>query len=179
MWPQALPTIGIPLKGKIADPPEQGRAIARLTDLGFGQQLREIFRDETPDGPVPMALARAMVQVLGDWRPSVDAIVVVDSVRRRGLIDDLAAGLSRYLQVPITGRFEIVDPEVPPGRGAVNSAQRVAAVRRRFAFRGEASGSVLIVDDRIGTGWTMTMAAGAVRGAGASQVFPLALALES
>ena len=34
MWPTALANLGIDLKGKIADGAEEGRAVARLTDLG-------------------------------------------------------------------------------------------------------------------------------------------------
>jgi ATP-dependent DNA helicase RecQ len=179
MWPTALSALGLDLSGRIADPPGEGRAIARLTDLGYGQQLRQLFRDDTPDGSVPDGLARAMVSVLADWQPKVDAIVTVASARRPTLVGDLGAGLSRYLKVPVTGVFAIVDPQVAPGQGAVNSAQRVAAVSRRHAFQGEATGSVLLVDDLVVTGWTLTLAARALRAAGASDVVPLALAVES
>ena len=70
MWPTALANLGIDLKGKIADGAEEGRAVARLTDLGYGQPLRDLFRDGTPDGPVPGALVRAVVELLGDWQPA-------------------------------------------------------------------------------------------------------------
>ncbi|HRI98289.1 MAG TPA: DEAD/DEAH box helicase, partial [Nocardioides sp.] len=134
MWPTALATLGIDLKGKIAEAAEEGRAVARLTDLGHGQALRELFRPDTPDGPVPRSLVGAVLTMLDDWRPAVDAIVVVESFTRPALTDDLAAGLSRRLQIPVVGRWAIVDPDIPPGRGVVNSAQRVAAVGRRAAL---------------------------------------------
>jgi ATP-dependent DNA helicase RecQ len=108
--------------------------------------------------------------------------VVVESATRPTLTVDLADGLSRFLRVPVLGRWAIVDPSVEPGRGAVNSAQRVAAVGRRFGLETseDLSGrSVLLVDDLVVTGWTMTLAARAVRTAGAEQVLPLALALQS
>jgi ATP-dependent DNA helicase RecQ len=38
---------------------------------------------------------------------------------------------------------------------------------------------VLLVDDRVDTGWTMTLAAQAIRRAGAAAVLPLALASQS
>jgi ATP-dependent DNA helicase RecQ len=38
---------------------------------------------------------------------------------------------------------------------------------------------VLVVDDLVATGWTMTLAARAVREAGAAAAYPLALALQS
>ena len=39
---------GVDLKGKIAEGAEPGRAVARLTDLGHGHALRDLFRDGTP-----------------------------------------------------------------------------------------------------------------------------------
>jgi ATP-dependent DNA helicase RecQ len=181
MWPSGLDRLGVALKGRIAAPPEEGRAVARLTDLGHGQALRELFRAETPDGPVPVALVRAVIEVLGEWRPAVDAIVHVESARRPTLVADLAAGLSRYLRVPVAGTYAIVDGTVEPERGAVNSAQRVAAVGRRFALRAELppGARVLLVDDRVGTGWTVTLAAKALREDGAGAVLPLVLAVEA
>ncbi|MEJ7833779.1 MAG: DEAD/DEAH box helicase [Nocardioides sp.] len=183
MWPTGLPP-SLGLKGKIKDGADEGRAVARLTDLGFGNALRQLFRAETPDGPVPAPLARAVVEVLGDWRPRVDGIVVVESARRPTLTADLAAGLTRYLKVPMLGRYAIVDLDVAPEQGTMNSAQRVAAVRRRFALEPEAGvdlagRSVLLVDDLVGTGWTLTLAAQALREAGAASVLPLALAVQS
>jgi ATP-dependent DNA helicase RecQ len=179
MWPTALPELGIDLRGKIPDPPSEGRAVARLTDLGYGGQLRDLFGPGVPDGPVPASLVRAVIEVLGDWQPKVDSIVVVESTTRPTLTRDLADGLSRHLGVPVTGRFAVVDASVAPGQGAVNSAQRVAAVRRRCELRLDQRGDrVLLVDDLVVTGWTLTLAARALREAGASDVLPLALAVQ-
>jgi len=182
MWPSGLSSLGIGLSGKIKAGASEGRAVARLTDLGHGQALRELFRDSTPDGPVPTGLVRAVVEVLGDWRPRVDGIVVVESERRGALTLDFADGLSRYLKKPLVGRYAIVDRGVAPGQGAMNSAQRVAAVGRRYSLSLDedvAGLSVLLVDDQVGTGWTMTRAAHALRDAGAEAVLPLALATQS
>jgi len=182
MWPTGLAAMGLDLKGRIAASAEEGRAVARLTDLGHGQALRDLFRAGVEDGPVPVPLVRALIEVLGDWRPPVTAIVEIESATRPSLVRDLAAGLSRYLQVPVAGTFAIVDPSVPPGRGAVNSAQRVAAVTRRFAWQPSPDGpaldgaQVLLVDDQAVTGWTLTLAARDLRAAGAAAVHPLVLA---
>jgi len=177
MWPSALANLGVELKGKIADGAGEGRVVARLTDLGYGQALRELFRPDQPDGPVPVPLVRAVVEVLGDWRPAVDGIVLVESATRPTLTADFADGLARYLKVPVLGRFAIVDPSVEPGQGAMNSAQRVAAVGRRFRLEADQleGRSVLLVDDLVVTGWTLTLAARAVRRAGAAEARPLAL----
>jgi ATP-dependent DNA helicase RecQ len=181
MWPTALATLGIDLKGKIAEPAEEGRAIARLTDLGHGQALRALFRSGTPDGQVPAPLVQAVLTMLDDWQPEVDAIVVVESSTRPTLTEDLASGLSRRLQVPVVGRWAIVDPDVGPGRGAANSAQRVAAAGRRATLQADVpdGARVLLVDDQVVTGWTLTLAARVIRAAGASAVLPLTLAVQS
>ena len=122
MWPTALANLGIDklirsLKGKIADGADEGRAVARLTDLGYGQHLRDLFRSGTPDGPVPVPLVKAVIEVLGEWQPKVEGIVYVESARRKMLVQDFAEGLSRYLKVPVVGRFAIVDPSVDPDPG--------------------------------------------------------------
>ena len=49
-----LANLGLDLKGKIAAGAEEGRAVARLTDLGHGQALRALFA-QGDDGPVPDA----------------------------------------------------------------------------------------------------------------------------
>lgn len=181
MWPTALATMGIDLKGKIGEGAEEGRAVARLTDLGHGQALRALLRPDTPDGPVPVPLVRAVLTMLDDWRPEVDAIVVVESLSRPTLTEDLAQGLSRRLGVPVVGRWAVVDPEIAPGQGAMNSAQRVAAAGRRSSLQAdvEAGSRVLLVDDQVVTGWSLTLAARAIRAAGASAVLPLTLAVQS
>ena len=53
MWPSALANLGLDLKGRIGDGAEPGRAVARLTDLGHGQTLRELFGGEPHDSAVP------------------------------------------------------------------------------------------------------------------------------
>jgi ATP-dependent DNA helicase RecQ len=177
MWPMALTHLGLELRGRIGAGAVAGRAVARLTDLGHGQALRELFAEPVHDQRVPDRLVHAVVEVLHDWRPHVDAIVVVESATRPALTADLAEGLSRFLKKPVVGRWAIADRTIEPGRGAMNSAQRVAAVARRFVLEGDVPpGPVLLVDDQVVTGWTLTLAAKALREAGATEVLPLVLA---
>jgi len=180
MWPSALANLGLDLKGRIGAGADPGRAVARLTDLGHGQTLRELFGGEPRDTTVPVSLVPAAIEVLQDWRPSVEGVVIVESATRPSLTTDLADGLSRYLRCPVVGRWAIADPTVAPGQGAMNSAQRVAAVTRRFRLEGEIpAGPVLLVDDQVVTGWTLTIAAQALRAAGAEAVLPFVLAVRA
>ena len=72
-----------------------------------------------------------------------------------------------------------------PGPRRHNSAQRLATVWRaltvpdalRDALASDIAAPVLLVDDQIDTGWTMTVAAMRLREAGAPAVLPLALAV--
>jgi ATP-dependent DNA helicase RecQ len=73
-----------------------------------------------------------------------------------------------------------------PGYRRHNSAQRLHSLRRALtvpddlaaAVKANAgAGLVLLVDDQIDSGWTMTVAAMLLRKAGASGVLPLALAV--
>ncbi len=181
MWPTALGNLGIDLKGKIADGAEEGRVVARLTDLGLGQALREVFRPGTPDQEVPTSLVEGVLATLKDWQPRPDGIVGFESRTHPLLVGSLVDGLSRVGRIPVLGRVVIRDDAVAPGQGSTNSAQRIAAVSRRYALdvADVAGKRVLLVDDLIATGWSMTVAAHWLRGAGAEAALPLALGSET
>ncbi len=115
--PPALAAIGVDLKGKIPRPPPRGRAVARLTDLGYGQALRDLFRARHRGRPRPGA-ARACRR-RGARRLAPEGRR--DRRRRvrapgRAAWPTWPAGLSRYLQVPVPGVRDR-RPAVEPGRG--------------------------------------------------------------
>ena len=68
-WPTGMQAVGVALKGKIppADLAAEGRALARLTDLGWGSALRELLATNAPDRPITPQLLGAMVNVLKEW----------------------------------------------------------------------------------------------------------------
>ena len=118
-----------------------------------------------------------LLELLEQWDVDQAATDIMGYMGMRVLADREDPG--RYL---IVADFGIVDPDVSPGQGAANSAQRVAAVGRRFSLAVDQpldGGPVLLVDDLMATGWTLTLAARALRGAGASAVLPLTLGVES
>ncbi|SOC53216.1 ATP-dependent DNA helicase RecQ [Blastococcus aggregatus] len=57
-WPTGADRLGVDVKGKIAagDQMEPGRAVARLTDLGWGQRLRTLLGDDGVGGTVVLDL---------------------------------------------------------------------------------------------------------------------------
>ncbi|MFL6172778.1 MAG: RecQ family ATP-dependent DNA helicase [Marmoricola sp.] len=180
LWPSGMSNLGIELSGKIAAA-EEGRVVARLTDLGLGQALRDLFRPGAPDAEVPASLVQGVLATLSDWQPRPDGIVGFESRSHPLLVDSLVDGLSRVGKIPVLGRIAIRNDDVAPGQGSTNSAQRVSAVSRRYALdAAEVAGKrVLLVDDLIVSGWSMTLAAYWLRQAGADAVLPLALGSET
>ncbi|PPK98138.1 ATP-dependent DNA helicase RecQ [Kineococcus xinjiangensis] len=181
-WPTGLAAIGVPLSGRIpaSEQAEEGRAVARLTDLGWGGALREVFRAGTPDGETPVPLRHAAVEVLDDWARDLplDGIVAVDSASRPQLVAHLAQGLARYTGLPLLTRLVIADGSGSP-RSDVNSAHRVRSLVGRFAVADPDAVQgkrILLVDDRAGTGWTLAVASRELRRAGAESVHPFVLA---
>lgn len=178
-WPTGMATLDVPLSGRIADGDraETGRAVARLDGLGLGGVLRELFAPDTPDGELPPALRGPALRVLDAWAPPVDAVVAVRSRTRPLLVEHLSAGVARHLGVPVVGG---VEPRAgtAAGRHDVNSAQRLAAVHRGLVVGAGADlegRTVLLVDDRVDSGWTLTVAALLLLRAGAAAVHPFVL----
>jgi ATP-dependent DNA helicase RecQ len=189
MWPTGMKDLGIDgASGKIGATrlAEPGRALGRLTDVGWGGTLRALLSDQTPDGPVTDQLADALVKVLASWnwaqRPA--SVVTMPSRSRQALITSLGQRISAIGRLPYLGALGYASADGPGGRRH-NSAQRLGSLWRalivpdelREALKANDAGPVLLIDDQIDTGWTMTVAAMLLRDAGAPGVLPLALAV--
>ncbi len=187
MWPTGMRELDVEVAGKIGPEAsaQPGRALGRLADLGWGPRLRAVLGPEAADGPVPDDLVAAIVKVLAAWqwddRPA--GVLSVPSRTRPQLIASLAGRIAEIGRMPDLGSLAYAGAgEVVPGR-QYNSAQRLRAVWESVAVPdsvraalGDLPGPVLLVDDVLDTGWTMTVAAMRLRTAGASGVLPLVLA---
>ena len=185
-WPTGMDRLGVPVRGRI--PSEEamapGRALARLSDLGWGQRLRSLLADE--DTPVPPELLQAVVPVLAewDWEQRPVAVVAMPSRRRPRLIGSLASGIAEIGRLTDLGTLDYAHGG-PTGEAGGNSAFRLAGVWERIVVGEELRarlsgipGPVLLVDDVADSRWTLTVAARSLRLAGAPAVLPLTLALE-
>ncbi|QIG41027.1 DEAD/DEAH box helicase [Microbacterium sp. 4R-513] len=181
-WPSGADRLGVPARGRIPaeEQADEGRALARLTDLGWGNTLREMFGAGAVDMPVTPQLLTACVRVLGEWgwtdRPV--AVVAMPSRSRPQLVDTLARGIADMGRLPMLGALELRD-DSPIGRPGGNSVFRLARVWDRFdaARLDVPTGPLLLVDDLVDSRWTVTVAARELRRRGASRVLPFALAL--
>jgi ATP-dependent DNA helicase RecQ len=189
MWPQAMTALGVDVRGRIAadEVTEPGRALARMSDLGWGERVRNLVRPDAPDSEVPDAVVTAVVDVLRTWgwgeRPG--AVISVPSRTRPALVGSLAARIAEIGRLPNLGALDYVGAGSAGERGG-NSAFRLAAVWDAFAVTAQIKDGlsqlngapVLLVDDVADSRWTLTVAARAVRMAGAAGVLPFVLAIE-
>ncbi|HEX4015560.1 MAG TPA: hypothetical protein VHX15_02400 [Frankiaceae bacterium] len=180
-WPTGMAATGIQLSGRIAEGTAavEGRALARLSDLGWGDRLGAAL---AADGEVSPALMSGVVTALSDWpwerRPEV--VVATESLRHPTLVGSLAS------QVASVGRLEHAGTirRVMARRSQQevhNSAHKLANVVEAFEVPPDVAVAVqervvLLVDDLWDSGWTATWVARLLREAGASQVLPFALA---
>ncbi|AUG79960.1 ATP-dependent DNA helicase RecQ [Kitasatospora sp. MMS16-BH015] len=204
LWPTGMEALGVPLKGRIpaGEQAETGRALGRLSDIGWGTKLRTLLADQAPDGPVPAELVDALVSVLADWargpggwagaegpdgtrlaRPV--GVVAMASATRPALVGSLSAQLAKIGRLPLLGQIAYTTGRPPHGPRS-NSAQRLHSLAGTLTLPEELHaalaanpGPVLLVDDQVDSGWTVTVAARLLRQAGASAVLPLVLAVQA
>jgi ATP-dependent DNA helicase RecQ len=195
-----MAAVGVDLKGRIPEGRQAatGRALGRLSDIGWGNRLRPLLAGQAADSPVPDDVLAAVVTVVADWARSPGGwaggapeamarpvgIVAVPSRTRPQLIASLAGGLARVGRLPLLGSLAYTPQADEHAAHRSNSAQRLRALDASFAVPDELAaalagtpGPVLLVDDYTDSGWTLAVAARLLRQNGADQVLPLVLAL--
>ncbi len=177
-WPTGLAALGAELSGRLpaAQLAEPGRAVGRLTDVGWGGRLRSLLAPGVPDSPVPDDLLDACVEVLAgwDWPARPVGVVTITSRSRPQLVASLGERISALGRIPLLGAVTATGP----APSTANSAHRAAALVQslRPPQLPPLDGPVLLVDDRTDTGWTLAVAARSLRLAGTPAVLPLTLA---
>ncbi|MFE3518756.1 RecQ family ATP-dependent DNA helicase [Streptomyces sp. NPDC059166] len=199
MWPTGMAAVGVDLKGRIPAGQQAavGRALGRLSDIGWGNRLRPLLSEQAEDGPVPDDVLKAVVTVVADWARSpggwatgaADAaerpvgIVAMPSRNRPRLVASLAEGLAQVGRLPLLGALAYTPEADGQAFHRSNSAQRLRALAASFAVPQDLAaalaatpGPVLLVDDFTESGWTLAVGARLLRQSGAGPVLPLVLA---
>src|SRR6185312_3622840 len=149
-----------------------------------GPRLREVLAPAGADGPVPDDLLSAAIKVLAtwDWPDRPGAIISVGSRSRPELVRSVAERLAGKGKLPYLG---VVEHAGPSSRGRSNGAQRLRAIYGTFKIPNEmravlpesAGKPILLVDDMMDSGWTMTMITYLLREAGAGPIYPFVLGI--
>jgi ATP-dependent DNA helicase RecQ len=157
---------------------ETGRILSRWGDAGWGRLIAEDhaaghFRDELVDAVAEMIRDR--------WRPEPPPawVTSVPSLRHPELVPDFAWSLARRLGLPFVDAVQKV-LDNPPQKQQQNRFHQCHNLDGAFeVIKGIPSGPVLLVDDVVDSGWTITIVAALLRQAGSGPVLPVALATTS
>ena len=154
---------------------EEGRVLSMWGDAGWGQLARA---GKTTAGRFDDRLVDALAELIDNWGPDPvpEWVTSVPSNRHPELVADFAERLAARLGLPyhpVLARLV----ERPEQREQQNSAHQQANVSGVFGVVGDVPQSpVLLVDDLVDSGWTMTEIGRVLRRAGAPVVHPVALA---
>jgi ATP-dependent DNA helicase RecQ len=151
---------------------DTGWALARFGDGGWWPAIERGVRDRFIDDEVIAALA----DVVHAQAPSVAWVTWVPSRHLGEALGDAAQRLAAVLKVEHVELLARAEAR-PPQREMANAAQQAANVRGAFAVsHPPPPGLGVLLDDRRNSGWTLAMAGGQLRSAGAERIVPLALA---
>lgn len=153
---------------------ETGRVLSRWGDAGWGQAVAEDkhrghFRDELAAAAAEMVRAR--------WRPSPPPawITCVPSKDHPTLVPDFSSRVAAMLGLPFYPVVAKVRSNGPQ-KMQQNRFHQCRNLDGVFAIEGNVpTGPVLLIDDVVDSGWTLTVIAALLRRAGSGPVWPLAL----
>lgn len=173
--PDALPQYDI--RGNIGREfqPSEGRVLSRWGDAGWGQ----VVARSKQSGHIPEELIRAVVEMIKErWRPDPppERVTCVPSVRQPALVSDFAERTAELLRLPF---LEIIDKitDNEPQKSMQNRFHQCRNLDGVFRISDSPPETpVLLVDDVVDSGWTMTILAVLLRKAGSGPVYPVALA---
>ena len=137
------------------------------------------YVDGAFDPDLVTASARAMAE---HWRPVPPPtwVTALPSAARPGLVDAFARALADRLGLPYVECLTL-GAGTEPQKAMQNSVQQLRNVHEKLGIRGESvhDGPVLLVDDIVDSGWTMTVAGWLLATHGSGPVHPFALAVAS
>jgi ATP-dependent DNA helicase RecQ len=149
-----------------------GRALSAANDGGWGTVVTDARYDAVS---FPDDLVAAMVDLVIRWHPEPAPrwVTFIPSTRRPGPMADFARRLAGALGLPAVDLVHRARPGAPQ-KEMDNSIQQLRNVHGAFELVGPVPDSpVLLVDDTVDSGWTLTVVGHALRRAGCGPVHPL------
>ncbi len=157
---------------------QEGRVLSRWGDAGWGSMVKDdkhanYFRDE-------LVVASAEM-IRGRWHPEdyPTWVCCVPSLNHPELVPNFAMRLATELGVPFVDAISKVQ-ENQPQKDQQNRFHQCRNLDGAFHIKIPVpDGSVLLVDDIVDSGWTLTVLAALLQQAGSGKVYPVALASTS
>jgi ATP-dependent DNA helicase RecQ len=153
-----------------------GRSLCYYGDAGWGKIVQT---GKYREGHFPDELVNAASHLILDlWKPEPfpDWVTSIPSTRHPNLVPDFAARLAQSLGIPFHPVFRRTS-EAPEQKTMQNSTMQARNVVGTISIDPQLpSGAVLLVDDIIDSGWTLTMAGYLLKVNGSGTVFPFTLA---
>jgi ATP-dependent DNA helicase RecQ len=161
---------------------EEGRALCRVNDAGWWPAVRRALDGEPLGDDVVAGIARVLKR--WPWTARPTWITWVPSRVHDEVLAEVAGRLATLGKLSVHPVLTFTGPHRRQDELA-NAAHRLTNVWGKLAVDADAlavvpasirSGPVLLLDDVVDTGWTMTVAAAALRRAESGPVLPFALA---
>lgn len=153
-----------------------GRALCYYGDAGWGRLVREgkyergEFGDEIVDASALLIRERWKPEPFPEW------VTAIPSRRHPGLVYDFASRLARSLGIPFVAAL-VRTSEAPEQKLMANSSMQARNVAGTLdTIEQVPGGAVLLVDDIVDSGWTLTLAGWLLRNKGSGVVHPFTLA---
>jgi len=153
-----------------------GRSLCYYGDAGWGKLVRS---GKYQEGSFSDELVKASVHVIRDlWQPDPFPawVTAIPSTRHPNLVPDFALRLAKALRIPYCTVLRRTR-EAPEQKTMQNSTMQAHNVIGTIGIdQIIPHGPVLLVDDIIDSGWTLTMAGYLLRKNGSGPVYPFTLA---
>ena len=157
---------------------QEGRVLSRWGDAGWGRTVA----DNKHAGRFSDELVEAMAEMIQQrWQPNPapEWVCCVPSRNRPELVPDFARRLAARLGLPFVDAVSKVKDNQPQ-KGQQNRFHQCRNLDGAFAVTQLYQGQpVLLVDDIVDSGWTLTVVAALLQQAGSGVVYPVALASSS
>lgn len=157
---------------------QEGRVLSRWGDAGWGRQVA----DNKHAGRFNDELVEAMAEMIQQrWQPNPAPqwVCCVPSRNHPELVPDFARRLAARLGLPFVDAVSKVKNNQPQ-KGQQNRFHQCRNLDGAFAIDQPLPDTpVLLVDDIVDSGWTLTVVAALLQQAGSGAVYPIALASSS
>jgi ATP-dependent DNA helicase RecQ len=153
-----------------------GRALCYYGDAGWGRLVREgkyelgEFDDQMVDASVSLIRERWKPEPFPEW------VTAIPSRRHPGLVYDFASRLAISLGIPFVAALVRIAEAAEQKLMANSSMQARNVAGTLDTIEQVPAGAVLLIDDIVDSGWTLTLAGWLLRNKGSGVVHPFTLA---